>query len=567
MATKRIENLVKSVSNRLQPVLEFDRFYTALYDPIQSLVEFPWVTQNGQPIEWPSRPYQPTTWLPDSIIQTKTSRLVEQNLEQELKDGGLEYWPEGDPPKSWLAVPMIVENRAIGAIVVENQRKPRAFGENGLRVLSSVARQTAQAVENARLVERLNALYKMGPELSSRIRLGEPAILRLIYEQASELMDTSNLYVALYDSATDIVRFPLMYVDGRSTQVESRSGGKGRTEWIIRTRKPIFIETRDESVKWYREQEGTDYIQEPFASWIGVPMIARDEVLGVIATYHKTQDYVYTKDDQEILSLMANQAAVALENARLYANLEKRNVQLAALQAIGVEITSQLDLKEVLGSIAEHANTIMSADFSTIFSYDAVQNRFDVGVRRGNIMVEPSTPSNTGFSAQVAKSAVSVFAENVESSGAKSTFIENKKVKSFAGIRLLSKGKTVGILYVNYLERHFFSEEERDVIGLLANQAAVAIENARLHQQVGAKVQELERAQEQIAEREAVVTRAGIAADFVHRLNNFAGTIPIWVDQIRDHIGADVLCSDKILADYLDRVDSDAERLLRVLNS
>jgi len=105
-------------------------------------------------------------------------------------------------------------------------------------------------------------------------------------------------------------------------------------------------------------------------------MMVGDRVLGIIATYHKTLDYVYTKDDQEILSLMANQAAVAMENARLYSNLEKRNEQLAALQEIGVELTSQLELDKALGAIVEHTNTLLHADFSTLFVYDAERDEF-----------------------------------------------------------------------------------------------------------------------------------------------------------------------------------------------
>lgn len=362
MTTKRIENLVKSVNNRLQSVLEFDQFYAALYDPIRSLVEFPWVVQDGQPVEWNTRPYQATSWLLDSIIHSKVARLMEQDFEQELKKNGLEYWPEGDPPKSWLAVPMIVGDRAIGVLVIENRRKSKAFGENGLRVLSSVARQTAQAIENARLVERLNTLYKMGSQLNSRIQLGELAILQLIYEQASELMDTSNLYVALYDVATDTVRFPLMYVDGKTTQVEARSGGKGRTEWIIQNKEPIFNETRAESEAWYKAPRREEYIGQAFASWIGVPMMAGDKVLGVIATYHKTQDYVYTRDDQEILSLMANQAAVAIENARLYAEMEQQvqqrtqEWQRARQSAIAAE--KQAAINSVAGELVHKMNNL-----------------------------------------------------------------------------------------------------------------------------------------------------------------------------------------------------------------
>jgi len=160
--------------------------------------------------------------------------------------------------------------------------------------------------------------------------------LALIHEQTSELMDTENMYIALYDKEADMVRFPLMFVDGKPTQVESRSGGKGRTEWIIQNRRPIFIKTRDESIKWY-EQYGQEYIGEPFASWVGVPMMAGDKALGVIATFHKTKDFVYTKDDQDVLELMASPTAIVLQNARMWEAMQKLSEDLGAGALLDVD--------------------------------------------------------------------------------------------------------------------------------------------------------------------------------------------------------------------------------------
>jgi GAF domain-containing protein len=642
MTTRRIENLLKSVNNRLQSMLDFDGFYAVLYDSVRSLVEFPVVVLDGQPQEWITRPYQAALWLLDSIIDTKAYQLIEQDFECEVGKIGLKYWPhwfsvsvdcveeldrceisaglqaqfkyhsreltsealleviqvgnawavvdgnqkysiknEGQTlnvyrlPQSWLAVPMIVEDQVIGVLVMENRRRSKCFGDNGVRVLTTVARQTAVAIENARLVDQrdrkitaLKTLYEMGQKLNSEIRADETAILEVIHQQAKVLMDTTNLYIAFYDQATDVVSFPLMFVDGKATAVESRSGGKGRTEWIVHNREPIFIETCGESLNWYKEHEGTEYIDEAFASWVGVPMIAGDKVLGIIATYHKTQDYVYTKDDQEILSLMANQAAVAIENARLYGHLEemvqertsalqKRNKQLAALQEIGAKMTSQLKLEDVLGSIADDANAIMYADFSTLFPYDPVQNKFEVGFRKGRIDVEPTVPSAHGFTARIAKTQRSFFVENVaDEQGVKREFIEAKGVRSFAGVPLLIKDKVVGVLYINYRTSHKFSDDERETILLLANQAAVAIENARLYQ-------ELKNKQSEIADKERALVMTSLAMDFVHEINNLAGTIAPWLNLAKESLRHIAGVQDTKALEYMAKAERDAALMLR----
>ena len=120
---------------------------------------------------------------------------------------------------------------------------------------------------------------------------------------------------------------------------QPRKAGKGRTEEIIRTKKSIFIPTRQESEKWYAQPGHEEYVGYALPSWVGVPMMIGDKVLGVIATYHPTQEYVYDREDLTILQTMANQAAIALDNARLYG---KTNLRLNALVSFEQEITSAI---------------------------------------------------------------------------------------------------------------------------------------------------------------------------------------------------------------------------------
>jgi len=242
--------------------------------------------------------------------------------------------------KSMISLPLKLGGKVIGILGL-NANEPRQFMADELSLLLTLADQAAVAIENARLYQQVNylldrkirdlqAVYQVSQRLTSGIRLSEQDVLALIHEQTKPLMDTDNMYIALYDQAADVVRFPLMYVEGQATQVPSRSGGKGRTEWIIQNREPIFNKTRAESEAWYKVPGREEYIGEPFASWIGVPMMAGDKVMGVIATYHKTKDHVYTKDDLEVLALMASQAAIVLQNARMWEAMQKLSEDLSA---------------------------------------------------------------------------------------------------------------------------------------------------------------------------------------------------------------------------------------------
>ena len=119
----------------------------------------------------------------------------------------------------------------------------------------------------------------------------------------------------------------------------------------------------------------------------------------------------------------------------------------------------------------------------------------------------------------------------------------------------MAREKTVGILYVNYYTPHQFTGEEKEIIQLLCNQAAVAIENAWL-------VADLIEARAKIAETASLLERTSIAADFVHRINNLTGTIPIWVNEIRSYYHEQQE-SVPLVVDYLNNIELDANELLR----
>ena len=255
-------------------------------------------------------------------INMRVAESGEPYLCPDISVEGANFFRPYEDARSSVTVPLKYRGRVIGTLNVESSRL-NAFTNEHSKLLMSFADQAAVAIENARLYERLDrkarnlqALYQMGQRLTSGVQLSTEEIVALIEEQASQLMDTRNMYIALYDAATDTVSFPFMRVGGQPRQVAARRGGQGRTEWIIRNKRPMLITTRAESEAWYAEPGRKEYIQEPFSSWVGAPMIIGDEVLGVIAAYHEEKEHVYDEDDLEIVSLMASQAAIALKNAR-----------------------------------------------------------------------------------------------------------------------------------------------------------------------------------------------------------------------------------------------------------
>ena len=181
-----------------------------------------------------------------------------------------------------------------------------------------------------RRVKELDTLQAVGRVLSSSLNL--ETILSTIHTQVAALMPARNFFVALYDRETDEVSFPLAIEDGRRVEWRSRRAGAGLTEHILHIRQPLLIERNIEATL---ERIGLEQIGKPAASWLGVPILAEQEPIGVIAIQSYATPAAYDASHQEILVTIAAQAAVAIQNARLYEQtdeaLARRVQELASI--------------------------------------------------------------------------------------------------------------------------------------------------------------------------------------------------------------------------------------------
>ncbi len=280
-----------------------------------------------------------TGWLVEQILHgTEEGKKEYVYVPDVTQDGRYLKGIEGT--RTELAIPLVERSGSLFGIINIEHSDVNAYDKGAIAVSIALARLAVVAIENAQLFDQLtkvnekldylvnrkikdlNAVLAMGQALTASVDLDEGQVVNLIHKEISLLMYADNMYIALYDKATDMVSFPLIFVDGEEKKMSSRKAGAGRTEHIIRTKEPLFIETREKSKKWYAQPERDEYLGDPLASWVGVPMVSGDQVIGVVAAYHRTDDYVYSKDDLEVIQAIANQSAIALEVTKKVAELK-----------------------------------------------------------------------------------------------------------------------------------------------------------------------------------------------------------------------------------------------------
>jgi GAF domain-containing protein len=584
MVDPKVKQILDAVLTHAEKVIDgIDCFYVALYNQVTVALDFPLaVKKSGEGLKrletgngrWASRPHQPTKFLPDYIFADvkPKSVLIKTDFEGWLAANELNYQVDKHP-LSWLGVPLVARGRVVGVIVVENCARERAYDERSRNILSAMANRAAGALANARLVESLRAVNAVGQRLTSGIRLSVDEILELIYEQASQLMDTRNMYIALYDEGTDVVSFGLARQDGETVDVEKdedwqpRKAGKGLTERIIRSRAPFC----PQDVKAAYEEAGVLYVEPIPQSWLGVPMMIGDRVLGVIAVQNDDVENLYGPDDQAVLQTMAGQAAVALANARLVESLR-------AVNAVGQRLTSgiRLSVDEILELIYEQASQLMDTRNMYIALYDEGTDVVSFGLARQNgetVDVEKdedwqARKAGKGLTERVIRSRAPFCPQDVKAAYEEAGVVYVEPIpQSWLGVPMMIGDRVLGVIAVqNDDVKNLYGPDDQAVLQTMANQAAVAIENTRLYGEMEKQVEERTRAWQEAQERavaaEKLAVMSQVAAEFAHRMNNLAGTIPVRVNLAKENLDVDSRRNAKVIR-QLDGIASDTQLLLQ----
>jgi len=355
MITDRIENILNAVYQRVQALVPADRFYVILFDPKKEELNFPLVSKQDARVpknlaSGAKLSYDPRTRLPDYLICHAENILLQQNVPSQLENLDVKYWPGKECPQSWLGVPLKINERAIGALVVENWQTSRSFNENDQGLLTTFARQAAIAITNARLyedlerkIDNLRILNKSAQQLTRGLVKREHEILALLYQGATDLqMDTRNMYIAFYEPDSDqpdtadqvhgMLRFALAYEDGQQISMQDRSAMDGLTGIIISTKESF----NPPDVQSVHKRLAMSHRRRIPRSWLGVPMLSEGQGFGVIVLRDYEHEATYTKDDQEMLEILAGQAAVALQNLRLYQSQQREQEKRKAAENMAV---------------------------------------------------------------------------------------------------------------------------------------------------------------------------------------------------------------------------------------
>ena len=380
---------------------------------------------------------------------------------------------------------------------VMDANEQRKWSPDEQLLVKQVADQLSLALENARLfketqarAEELAVLNEMGNELSTELK--PKSIASVVYKYTSRLMDTKNFFIALYDEKNSEKSYPVAFEEGHPiTLSHTKVTGRGFTDYIIRNRKAVFAPN---DVLGHMRRLGIDFIplnddDTPSQSWLGVPMLIGDRVLGVISVQSVSQSNLYDEHDRDILTTIASQAAIAVENARLFEEAQRRAQETTALAEVGREISSTLDLAQVLERIAVYAKDLLQSESCAVYLPDKqgeVWRAIAVtGSDADEIRNDPVTKGRGILGTIIVSKAGRIV--NDASNQPETVTIAGTVEKNFEhlmGVPIMVKDDITGLMAVWRTGQGLdFSPAELNFLTSLSQQAAVAVENARLYQQ------------------------------------------------------------------------------------
>ncbi len=391
-----------------------------------------------------------------------------------------------------LEVPVRFGERVWGNIQVLDENPFPPEGEE-FRFVQQVSEQLALALENARLfqetqrrAEEMTILNEMGRELAARLELNE--ILETLYRYTSRLLPTGHFFIALYDAATNTVSFPFAVENHQRQNWRPRKDGNGLTEYLIRTRRPLLL--KEEAVQQIREM-GIDVIGSEAISWLGVPMMVGDQVLGAIAVQDPERPHAFDEHDQRLLEAIAGHAAIAIQNARLFAEAQRRAAQQAALYYLSTRLAQTRDLKEICQIAVQVLRERLGFAFSGIFMVDPTTGDRVLQAQSGwdEAPANWRIPAGKGLSRFAIETGRMHYWPDVTKHPEYIPGLRDSHTEADIPIQI---GENVlGVLIVEDPRVDAFTSEDLELLLAVANVVAVAIENVRLLEETQRNAREM----------------------------------------------------------------------------
>jgi diguanylate cyclase (GGDEF)-like protein len=382
-----------------------------------------------------------------------------------------------------MAVSLQTREHNFGVLLFPHAER-HMFGSSNLRLLIGLALQIALTLENYvitheahRRTREYELLTEIGQAISSH--LDQDEVLRTVQVELGKTFDTSSFYIAFQEE--DEIFFELEVEGGVLLPKRSRKVGNGFTEHVIRTGQPLLIETDLEQV---RSKLGVEFAPPRRAlCFCAVPIFLGGRAVGIMAAMSSERESLFQPRDLEVMQTAAGQLGVAVENARLFTEEQRRARHLAFLNSISKLAISSEDAEQMMADIVREIQKNFRYDHIGIGIMDYVTKDIEIKAEAGTTSqtLGRRIPLGSGVLGKVARTGVSALVQNAGPGQLAGVIPESRAVLCLP----ISYSETLlGVLNIESADENAFAPQDVLILNTLADLLATALHNSFVFQKL-----------------------------------------------------------------------------------
>ncbi len=395
----------------------------------------------------------------------------------------------------WLAsgsevlLPLRIRGQIAG-FLLSARPEVDAYSDADLELLGMVARLLENILlrlqeyrEQARFIAELSSLHATITDIMSQREL--PVLLDAILQRAIRLLNADGGDLGLYDELTGetlIVASIGLQDQIRGERLRSDEGAMG---WIAKNRKPLFVQ---DYLAWHNRSRRYEKLPR-HTQVLAAPLMASGNLIGSIGIVHYGAENGLQERDMDLLERFAQQAALAVENVRLYQKAVQAAEKQHALHLASQNIVAALTPEKMYAAVHAAVRQVMPAEAFMIALLSRKRDYFipvyviDQGAR----FKSPPFPSDQGLSGEVLRTGQTMHIHSVQALEKKKKvphFGFDRRVQSVLAVPMRLKGEIIGVLSTQSYAPYAYSEDDATLLSILAGHAAVVLENTRLFAQI-----------------------------------------------------------------------------------
>jgi signal transduction histidine kinase/CheY-like chemotaxis protein len=493
------QGIIELVGSKLREVLKSDDIGISWIDHETRTARRLYVIEHGRRLQ-----------LPDEVIDSderwericaRRAPLVYNTLAEQIASGG--PLPGTDQSLSAAMVPIVVGDRRVGTISMENHEREHAFGESEVRLLTTIASSMGVALQSALLFDETQRLLRQTDARAAELavingvqnglanKLEAAAIYELVGEKLRELFDSQAISIVEFDAERDIRHYHYLHERGQRFEMpDAPITPFGR--YLLRTAAPLLV---NDDVHARIDALGVRLTTVPGTeqakSLLRVPIFVGGGMIGVIGLDNMDRENAFGDDDVRLLTTLASSMSVALESARLFqqtrqllVQTEQRAAELATINSMGRALAEQIDLDSLIRMVGERMRNTFNADIVYVALVDEGNGLIRFPYAYGDELTP--LPLGEGLTGKIIDGGKPLLINEAidDVASAIGTTRVGAAAKSYLGVPIMMKGRAIGVISVQSTRQEGrFTEADQNLLTTIATGVGVAIRNAQLFQE------------------------------------------------------------------------------------